>query len=57
MCLEISNGYLCRIPAMATRRDEFHFHVVCVLYEGLHGRGYFVIKDMFAGFDVGPLEA
>ena len=47
--LEVSDGNLCCIAAMAAGRHKFVSHLVRVGDEGLHGIGDFIVKDMFAG--------
>ena len=57
MCLEISDGYLCCIAAVASWGNEFHLHLVLLSYYDLHGFGHFVIKDMLLWDNTSLFEA
>ena len=54
--LEVADGDLGCIPAVAAGWNQFVHHLVIVSYEGFHGVGDLVVKYMFAGDDTGVVE-
>jgi hypothetical protein len=48
---EVADGDFSGIATMAIGGDEFKGHLVIILDEIFHGRGDFVVKDVFAWGD------
>ena len=51
MGFEVADGDFSGIATMAVGGDEFKGHLVIILDEIFHGRGDFVVRDVFAWGD------
>ena len=53
MGLEIPDCHLCCIPLVASWWYQFHFHLVFIFNDSLHGLRYFIVEDVLLGERLG----